>query len=143
MDTDHHGYLLRYTESVWSNENPEAAMAFFHPDARISGVAGIDDMRPEDMVTLVQTIFMLVEPPQYRVLHIIADGDRIAYVVACEARSRRTGLPVTFSGQISLVLRDGLIVEAHNHFDMIGFFTQLGLLPADLLETVLAGSVAA
>ena len=143
MYQDYHGYLLRYTESVWSNENPNAALAFFAPDAVIHGITGDVAMTPQDMVTWVGAITMLIETPSFQVTHIVAQDDCVAYVVRCQAISRRTGQTVCLTGQMMLRLDGDLIAEAFNHFDLIGFFAQLGLLPANLLESVLAGSIAA
>jgi SnoaL-like polyketide cyclase len=49
------------------------------------------------------------------------------------------GQRVAMNGAIHARIADGRIQEAYNHFDFIGLFMQLGLLPGDTFERCIAG----
>ena len=69
--------------------------------------------------------------------HIEADGWLAAL---CTFKGTAPdGRAVAITGTIYGRIADGKILEAYNHFDFLGLFTQLGLLPPDVLVRCLAG----
>ena len=49
------------------------------------------------------------------------------------------GRRIAISGAIHARIADVKILEAYNHFDFLGLFVQLGLLPADTFERCITG----
>lgn len=94
-------------------------------------------------MTFAGAILLLIHPPRWEVERVVAQGDWASYLIRGHAVSRSSGNDVTITGQVMLRFQDDLIAEAYNNFDMIGLFTELGVLPDDLLEQALAGTMAA
>ena len=140
---DHHSFLVEFLDSVWCNGNPAAAAAFFAPNAKIDGLGADESLTPQDLVTFAAAMLMLIDRPRWEVLHVVAQDNRASFLIRGYARSRKTGLQVTMQGQVMMRIENGLITEAYNNFDLISLFTDLGVVPSNLLETVLSGSMAA
>jgi hypothetical protein len=49
------------------------------------------------------------------------------------------GRKIAITGSIHARIVGGRILEAYNHFDFLGLFAQLGLLPPDVLGRCLSG----
>jgi hypothetical protein len=69
--------------------------------------------------------------------HIEADG--WLAVLCTFTGTTAAGQRVAINGAIHARIADGKILEAYNHFDFIGLFMQLGLLPADTFQRCMAG----
>jgi hypothetical protein len=70
--------------------------------------------------------------------HHIEAGSWLAVLCTFTGTSAN-GQRVATNGAIHARIADGKIHEAYNHFDFIGLFAQLGLLPGDTFERCLAG----
>lgn len=140
---DYHGFFMEYLDSVWANRNPEAVAAFYAPDALIDGLGSDESLTTQDLIIYTGMFLALVEVPRWEILRMIVQGDQAAYLIRGDAVSRRSGAPITITGQVILTIKDGLITEAYNSFDLMAFFAELGVIPDNFLEQVLSGTVAA
>ena len=128
--------MLRWFEEVWNKRRESAIDEMLAPDAIVHGLsddpavplrgpAGFKpfyhkfrDAFPDVKITVDQTVI---------------EGDKI--VLLCHVRGTHGGgtlgiaarnKPVSFSGTVIGVIKNGMIVEGWNHFDFLGMFQQLG-----------------
>jgi hypothetical protein len=69
----------------------------------------------------------------------IESGDWISAVCTLRAKSRQSGAPVAITGSLMVRIVDGKLTEAYNHWDFLGLFSQLTLLPSGTFERALSG----
>ncbi len=134
-----HDLLQEFYDTVWSGGDSHAIRKFFAPGAEASGLVGEMSLDAEDMIAFVDSLSMHVVNIEFELLHVLEDGDWVSSMARATGTSRRSGKPLQMTGQTLVRLEGGLIAEAHNHFDMMGLFVQLGLLPDDVGERLLAG----
>ncbi|HSE36697.1 MAG TPA: hypothetical protein VLG74_05285, partial [Blastocatellia bacterium] len=65
--------------------------------------------------------------------------DWISAICTLRAKSRESGTPIEITGQVMIRIADGKLTEAYNHWDFLGIFSQLGLLPTQTFEKALGG----
>ncbi len=135
--------IKTFFDTVWNGGDAEAVYEYFAPGANATGLVGGMALDAEDMIAFVQTLSMHVKNIEVEVVHVLVDGDWVSGLVRSTGTCRRSGRAMTLSGQTLVRLQDGLIAEAYNHFDLLGFFVQLNLLPPDAIERLLAGMKAA
>ena len=135
---NHADFILKFYQTVWSGGDIDAISDFFAPDARLDGFAHDMALRPEDFVVFTQGLLRLVEQPRFEILRVISEGDEAAALIRCNGLCARTGKPAEITAQIMLRFKDGKVVEAYNHVDMLTLFISLGLMPPDTLERMLA-----
>jgi hypothetical protein len=135
----HAALVESFSKTVWLGGDETAALDYFHPDACATGLGSDMTFDPRDFVTYVQSIRMLISVPTMKVMHVVENDDWIALHVRCHALSRISGAEIDFTGQLMVRVQDGKIAEAYNHFDMVAFFVQMGFVPEDVVEKMLAG----
>ncbi len=131
--------LQSFFDTVWNGGDAAAVRRFFAPDAFATGLVGGMELNAEDMVSFVQALAMHASAIEVHVDHVIAEGPWVSALIRSTATSRRTGRTLTLSGQTLVRFEGELIAEAYNHFDMLGLFMQMGLLPENAMERLLAG----
>jgi steroid delta-isomerase-like uncharacterized protein len=124
-------------EEVWNQGREETIDRLLARDGVAHGLPGGDVMRgPEAFKPFFRNFRGAVPDIHIEVVQTVTEGDRVA--VHCRVKGTHrgpllgipaTGKPADFSGIVILRIRDGQIVEAWNHFDFLGFYQQLGLLP--------------
>jgi len=138
------GDIVRaFFDTVWVRGDAAAGRAFFAPGAEAAGFLTDMALRPEDFAIFVDMVHMHVDDLKVEILNEVAEGDWISVLVRFTGVSTQTGQPMTAAGQTMMEIRDGLILSAYNHFDLIGFFIQIGALPRDIVERALGGDKAA
>ncbi len=135
--------VQEFFDRIWNRGDVTGARELFHPYAMTSGFGSDMAYDLEDFITFAQSIQMLVSTPRMDVLNVVTQGDWLSARIRCRALSRMSGAEIDITGQLMIRVLDRRIIEAYNHFDMVGFFVQLGLVPKDAMERVLSGAVAA
>ncbi len=135
--------LTAFYERVWLQGDLDAIDQFMGGGENIQGVMTNENVGTLDMKTLVEAFLGLVEEPQFEILQTIEQGDWLSALMKVHATAAMSGQPVSITGQVMFRLKDGIIAEAYNHFDYMGFFEQIGLMPADSLPQLLTGAMVA
>ena len=139
-----HGDIVRsFFETIWVRGDTKAGMAFFAPGAEAAGFLTDLALSPQDFEIFVSMVRMQVHDLQVDVLKEVVDGDWVSALVRFTGVSTQTGRAVDVAGQSMMEIKDGRICTAFNHFDLIGFFIQIGALPVDAVEIALNGDRAA
>ncbi len=135
----HLSIVQEFFDTVWRRGDETAAQDFFHPDASATGLGSDMAFDPNDFVTFVQSSLMLISAPRMEIMHVVEDGDWLSLHLRCKALSRLSGAKIDFTGQLMVRVKEGKIAEAYNHFDMVAFFVQMGFVPENVVEKMLAG----
>lgn len=94
---------------------------------------------PDGFRAFHNTLLELIGSVVIDVTDSMTRDDWIASLCLLAGKRRKTGKTVQMSGQVYLRVENGQIAEAYNHWDFIGLFADLGLLPADTLMRCLGG----
>jgi hypothetical protein len=126
-------------ERVWHQEDKAAIHEMMVPKAQAMGLGKKPHMGAEEFEQFHAAFLGILSNVKITINHYIEDGDWLAQRITLSANCRKTGKDVSMDGQIMLKIVDGKLVEGHNHFDFMGLYEQLGLLPADSFGTCLTG----
>lgn len=132
-------FLEDWFRRVWTEEDPGAVDEMFAPDAAAGGLGSHPTIGPEEFKAFQRALLALVGEVEVRIDHCMADGPWTSVLCSVSARSRATGEPVRITGTALVRIADGRIAEAYNHFDFLGLFQQLGLMPEGAFERCLCG----
>ncbi|PZX13636.1 SnoaL-like polyketide cyclase [Palleronia aestuarii] len=139
----HEDILAEFYRTVWSEGDVASLGRYFSPDALTAGISPEFAFRIEDFQALVQAVLRLVDNVDVKLVRLVSEGEWLSALTEVSCTSRRTGAPVRLRGQSIMRFVDGKIVEAHNNFDTLDFFVQLGMLRPDFTVRLLVESDAA
>ncbi|WP_191060877.1 ester cyclase [Geminicoccus harenae] len=130
--------LETWARRVWTERDAAAIDEMCAPDCKAYGLGPKPLVGPEQFRAFHQVLCGLLQETRLVVRqHIEQDGQLAAL---CTFSGRMAdGREASADGVIYARVAGGKILEAHNHFDLLGFFTQLGLVPADTLECCMSG----
>lgn len=132
--------LDQWISRVWLEADFDAVNDLFAPDGEAAGLFADMTVGVADFGPVVEAFLGLVEEPQVHVDRVVEQGDWLSALITLKALSQADGRPVTVTGQMMMRFRDGQVAEAYNHFDYVGFFEQMGMLPKDALVMFLSGA---
>jgi hypothetical protein len=124
---------------VWKEEDAAAIDEMLIVDGGVRGLGANSLVGPKDFKVFHATVRALLSGIVTTVDKSIEEGDWLSCICTVKAKSRKTGAPVAMTGSVLVKVVNGKITEAYNHFDFLGLFGQLGLLPGNALQTGLAG----
>ena len=124
---------------VWTEEDSAAIEELFVPDGQARGLGANVLIGPEGFKQFHSALRGLLSNFMITIDKSIESGDWISAVCTLRAKSRRSGTPVTITGSVMVRIVDGKLMEAYNHWDFLGLFSQLELLPGETFERALSG----
>lgn len=124
---------------VWEDEDLDAIHEMFRPDATAHGLVDGEHVGPDEFAVFAGAMLQLIGEVRAEIRHYVEMGDSLAAVIKFSAVDRRTEQPVSFMAQAFCRVADGIFVEGYNHFDAIGLYEQLDLLPPSTFEICLMG----
>jgi len=127
-------------QRVWKEEDTSAIDELFVPDGRAMGLGANVLIGPEGFKQFHARLLGIISSVQVSVDKVIHSDDWSAAVCTLRATSRANGRPAVMTGSVMVRIADGKIMEAYNHWDFLGLFTQLELLPSGSFETALGGA---
>lgn len=129
----------RWFEEVWNKGRIEAIDEMLAPGAVVHGIKdkeGNDLRGPEGFKPFFQSFHGAFPDIHVEVEHTVVEGDSVAAYCVVRGTHTSEGLgfaptqkPIMFTGICILAVEGGMIVEAWNGFDFLGFYQQLGVLP--------------
>ena len=130
--------LETWAQRVWAERDASAIDEMCASDCRAYGLGPQPLVGPEQFKAFHQGLCGLLQETRLVVRqHIEQDGQLAAL---CTFSGRMAdGREASADGVIYARVADGKILEAHNHFDLLGFFTQLGLVPSNTLDCCMSG----
>ncbi|SLN42240.1 SnoaL-like polyketide cyclase [Aquimixticola soesokkakensis] len=131
--------LQSWYDRVWSQGDLDAVDEFFAPQAAANGMMPDLQASAADMRDLVLAVQSMLREIKFSVDLVLVQDDWVSAMVSMAAKSAETMQPVKINGHVMMRMEGGLIVEAYNHFDFLGFLEQVGALPKDTLALALSG----
>ncbi len=131
--------LEDFLQRVWTEQDLAAIDELFVPTGRARGLGANTLVGPEGFKVFHQALSTLLKDIHNVIDHYIEEGDWVSALLTVNAKSQASGQPVSFTGSLYGVINNGQIQQAYNHFDFMGLYAQLGLLPSDCFEQGLSG----
>ncbi|MBI1177416.1 hypothetical protein GC207_08245 [bacterium] len=136
----HRQLLEVWFDRVWAKQDTAAIHEMLVPDVKAEGLGAAALLGPDEFLAFHQTLCKLLTDFHVSLDKMIERENWISAQCVVTAKAKATGKPVSFSGALFARIGDGKIVEGANHFDFLGLFCQLGLLPTDTFNRCLAGN---
>jgi ketosteroid isomerase-like protein len=124
---------------VWACQETAAIDELFIPDGEARGLGANVLIGPEGFKQFHSALCGLLTDFAITIDKSIESDDWISAVCTLRARARQTGAEIEMTGSLMVRIEEGKITEAYNHWDFLGLFCQLGLLPQDSFEKGLGG----
>jgi len=124
---------------VWSEEDSSAIGQLFVPDGKATGLGANVLVGPDGFRQFHEVMCGLLTEFRVEMDHLIESDAWASTICTLHARVRATGTPVTMTGSVLFRIVEGKITEAYNHWDFLGLFAQMGLLPENAFEQALRG----
>ena len=124
---------------VWTEEDSTAIEELFVPDGQCRGLGANVLIGPQGFKQFHSALLGRLSNCAITIDKSIESEDWISAVCTLRAKSRQSGAPIEMSGSVMVRIADGKLTEAYNHWDFLGLFSQLGLLPKDAFERALGG----
>jgi hypothetical protein len=132
-------FLKDWYRQVWTDGNMAAIDRYFAPRSVANGLVADGQVKAEDFKALVPALRSLVRDIEVTVDRSIEAGDWLWAQITVRALTAHGIDRVEASGQVMMLVEDGVITEAYNCFDFVTFFEQSGLLPQDAFMLLLSG----
>ena len=131
--------LETWFRRVWTEQDANAIDEMFVPDGAARGLGANVRFGPAEFRAFHSALCRQLTDIVITIDKSIEEGDWISAVCTLRARSRETARPIEITGSVMIKISDGKLLEAYNHWDFIGIFSQLELLPTNTFEKALAG----
>lgn len=132
--------LQHFIQKVWIEGDTAVAAEMFADSGSADGVIPSMTMTGTDFSDMAAAFLEMVQNPTCEILTTVEQGDWLSALVKVSALNAANMDPIEITGQIMLHYADGRVLAAHNHFDYIALFEQMGLLPQDALVMFLSGA---
>lgn len=126
-------------ERVWAQEDASAIDEMFEPFGVAKGLNDDGLVGPPDFKKFHRAVCALLADIRISIDHSIEAGEWVSMICTLRAKQQGSDNPVTMKGGVHVRIEDGKIVEAHNHWDFIDLFADLGLMPRNTLKRALSG----
>jgi hypothetical protein len=131
--------LREWGRRVWVERDEAAIGELMAADTPAHGLGGQTLIGPEEFERFHRALCALLRDTELTVDHHVEADGWLAALCTFKGTARRDGRAVAITGAIHARVEGGRLLEAYNHFDFLGLFAQLGLLPEDVLGRCLAG----
>lgn len=130
--------LEDWARRVWVERDEAAIDALRVADAKSHGLGQQTIADPQAFKRFHRQVCALLSDTDLAIDHHIEANGWLA-VLCTFSGTTVDGKRVSMTGSIHARIADGRIQEAYNHFDFLGLFMKMDLLPADTLQRCMAG----
>lgn len=123
---------------VWKERDPNAVDEML-AQGKVRGLGLQTLLGPEEFKQFQAALCGLLSDIEISIDKAMENDDWVTTLCSVNGTSAATGKPVTFTGTVWARHEDGVLQEGYNHFDFMGLYGQLGLLPVDSFEQGLSG----
>ena len=124
---------------VWADQDVTAIDELFKPTGLARGLGQQSLVGPEQFKVFHKTFSTLLRDFHINIDHFIEQGEWVSALVTLSAYVQSSGKPVYFTGNLHGVINNGKIEKAFNHWDFMGLFIQMDLLPKDTFNLGISG----
>ena len=136
--SSHYAFLETWIERVWVQED-ESAIAELFALGPATGLAQKTVVGPAEFLEFHRVLLQLVHEVRIDIDYFIEQGEWFSYMGVFRAKCRSTGKKISMQGGAMCRVVDGVMVEAHNAWDFLSLFIDLGLAPEDAFAKGLSG----
>ena len=126
---------------VWNELDTDAIDDLFAADGLAYGIYGQEIRGPGEFREFHAVFAGLFSDIHIDVVEEVASGDHVAIRCNGEMTHRASGKRCALNGTGFLVIRDGQIVTAWNHWDFLDLLEDMGLLPHRSFELAITGQL--
>lgn len=126
-------------QRVWAEEDRSAIYQYYVPEGRAHGLGEVHESGPDAFAQFHTALLAHITHVRIEMFECVEQGDWVSYMGWMTAECRQTGKPVEMTGGAMCLIKDDKIVVAHNAWDFMGLFSQLGLLPENAFGDLLMG----
>jgi hypothetical protein len=124
---------------VWTEEDSTAIEELFVPDGQCRGLGANVLIGPQGFKQFHSALLGRLSNCAITIDKSLESGEWLSAVCTLRAKSRQSATPVEITGSVMVRIADDKVIEAYNHWDFLGMFGQLGLIPLDTFERALSG----
>jgi hypothetical protein len=135
----HKEIIETWFQRVWNEQDVSAIDEMFVGDGHARGLGGNPMIGPKDFKVFHATFRKLLSDIAITVDMTVETGEWISAICTLKAKDPKTKAPITMTGSVMIRIVNGKLIEAYNHWDFVGLYSQLGLLPAQSFEKGLRG----
>lgn len=133
--------LQAWYTRVWEEADLNAVSDYFDTTALANGLMTDLALELEDFKVIVPAVLRLVRDVNVKIAHSMEAGDKAWALVELHGKNAENMAPVICTGQVMITVKNNKIIEAHNHFDFVAFFEQIGFLPPNTIALCLSGEI--
>ena len=131
--------LETWFRRVWTEQDADAIDELFVPDGAARGLGGNVLIGPAGFREFHSALRALLTDFVITIDKSLEEGEWISAVCTLRATSKESATPIEITGSVMIRISEGKLMEAYNHWDFIGMFSQLGLLPTNTFVRALGG----
>ena len=135
----HIEFVRAFFDRVWNQGDAKGIEDAMAAEVSVSGLGEHSPMNRAGFGQFHAALNRLIDGVSVTLDHGLEDGEWMYGMCTVRGKGRACGTPIAFTGTVAGRVVDGQIVEGYNHFDFLGLYQQLGLLPAQTFETCLSG----
>ena len=132
--------LARWYRDVWERNDLDAIARYFHPEAEADGIVPELSFDAAEFRELVGVMLTMIKDVRFEFLQVVEQDEWLCALVRFSCESRETGERMSFNTQTMVRILDDRFLEAHNAFDFLTFFEELGQLPPNSVGLLLSGT---
>lgn len=130
----------RWFREVWIEGNLATIEKIYEPAPAHECLHEDGTPATGEVLELTQVLRTLVVNKTVRIVKAIEDGPWIALSLEMEGADSASGKPIKMRWQTFMRIENGKIIENHPSVNFINLFEQLGQLPPNSFELMLAGT---
>ena len=131
--------MAHWFQRVWTDGDATAIHEMLAPDAVVRGLGNTDAVGPESFEFLQKSLLAQVTNVRFTILRTLEDEDWLAALWKMQGQRKSDGAPVETTGTVFVQVKDGKFVTGFDHFDAIGLFQDIGILPKDTVPRLFQG----
>lgn len=131
-----------WARRVWAEEDVSAIYELYVPEGRALWLGEEHEDGPKAFEAFHQALLRLISNVRMEFVESAEEGDWLGFSAVLHGVDRATGKPVQMTGCCMCKIVGDAIVDAHNAWDFLGLFCQLGFLPEDTFMKALTGQLA-
>ena len=131
--------LDKWYKRVWEQEDASAIDEMFVQDPEIKPIGMQKPLDLEEFKELHKLICVQLKEIDIRIDKTVEEGDWLTALCTCYAKNAHTQEPVTITGMVMVKITEGKLRGGFEHWDFMGLWDQLGLLPGETFGKCLHG----
>ena len=130
----------RYFQEIWVQGNLNTLDQIYSPAPAKDCLLPDAVRSTHEIVELSQMLRQLVQNKTIRVIKSLEDGSWVTLLLEMDGADAATGQPVKMNWQSTMRIENDQILEHYSSVNFMALFEQLGQLPANCFELMLAGT---